>query len=108
MKCYTCESYLYPSLKRDKDRCSFFEMNLENLDTGDCEWYSPDRETLVANIIDLEKENAKLKELLECHVQDTRCDFDDDGCQQHGFYSLEQGEKCPTFEAQQFLNIEVI
>ena len=37
--------------------------------------------------------------LLESLVEDSDCRFDHHGgCQEHGYLSLEQGEKCPQFE----------
>lgn len=43
-------------------------------------------------------------DLLHCLSDDSKCWFDHHGgCQQHGFLSLEPGQKCPQAEARELL-----
>jgi len=46
----------------------------------------------------------RMRFLLAELVEDSECRFDHHGgCQEHGFLSLEQGEKCPNHEALELL-----
>ena len=47
-----------------------------------------------------------LRDLLAQLVDTEPCWFDHDGCQAHGFLSLEPGEKCPHAQAKELLGLE--
>lgn len=44
------------------------------------------------------------RKLLESFVDEENCSFDHNhSCQAHGYFYLEQGEKCPQFELKELL-----
>lgn len=68
-------------------------------------------ETLVDHSFNTDQKGETLTEfftdLLENFVDDSDCSFDHNhSCQAHGYFYLEQGDKCPQFELKELLKEE--